>query len=680
VLTIKLRYQSSPVDYTRLPDLQPLSCRADQQYLAEHDKYCNLYHSCILGKYQMYSCVTVGSFDKTSYFYYTNGDCAAPSAAQCGPSKTIYPYEKLFPSENVNMGYKSGYNQNNGRFVPIVSPSMSYKGQTSFGSVSLKYNLPYSPVCANQKSSYLIAHPKYCNLFYECYNGKLTTFACVDSSTGQFSGVFDEKIRGCKPYSLNDCPTNSLFNPEEANVGKPQQQEVESFADIKLAVPSHPSAENPFKTESTFSCRNKPNGYYESEWCNVFFRCLNGKRIDTKCSSGLRNSESSQQYDLWWEYQNSTYDPNNPVIFIGLDEDAKCEWPCKIKCNKPVWFDNSKYQSSKLILERDIELHPECSKASTQEQISQPVAAPLSSVAQFHAVEAENFNPSGYYCESDGTFKDPLFCNIFHVCANKERKTYQCKSLLNENQQDSLFDAEKGLCVSKEDGFAKCNGVIYDSTFMNLPAYRDLPVGGSCGKEGVFRAYDKEVKYCDLYYWCEKAFSEPLYFYCDFAIFGNDMAYFNPETKKCEVSSNVKCDAPFKMYSNSLQSKDSAKEAEKNVHESDSQQGSPKSQSQPSPYMAQIVSGLLDPAPGYLSLPSAQFQTTFICPYNAPGYYPNNEYCDIFHYCYNNGQFKTYVCASMQNQYQLWWSHQTEPGRRDVYNDFFSILKLFFLV
>jgi hypothetical protein len=46
----------------------------------------------------MYSCVTLGSFDRTSYFYYTNGDCSAPNEAQCGPGKSIYPYEKLFPS------------------------------------------------------------------------------------------------------------------------------------------------------------------------------------------------------------------------------------------------------------------------------------------------------------------------------------------------------------------------------------------------------------------------------------------------------------------------------------------------------------------------------------------------------------------------------------------------------
>ena len=109
ILPMKLRYQSSPIDHTKFgADLQPLSCRSDQQYLAEHDKYCNLYHSCILGKYQMYACVTLGSFDKTSYFYYTNGDCAAPNPSQCAANKSIYPYEKLFLNEGFQVYNSAG--------------------------------------------------------------------------------------------------------------------------------------------------------------------------------------------------------------------------------------------------------------------------------------------------------------------------------------------------------------------------------------------------------------------------------------------------------------------------------------------------------------------------------------------------------------------------------------------
>jgi hypothetical protein len=379
ILSVKVRYQSSPVDHTRLPDLQPLSCRPDQQYLAEHDKYCNLYHSCILGKYQMYACLTIGSFDKTSYFYYTNGDCAAPNTAQCGPNKSIYPYDKLFPSE-VNLMYKTGYaqsqqpNQQN-RFLPMISPSLSFKGKNTFSSVSLKYDLPYSPSCSD-KNNYLLSHPKYCNIFYECLNGKLTTYVCIDSATGTYSGIYDSKVQKCKPFNSVDCPSNLLFNPEENGQGprivymdggsNPQinnniennnnmiNENTYNFVESKYM----PAPEAPFKTESNFSCYGKPNGYYESEWCNIFYRCLNGKRIDAKCSPGMKNTE--MLYDLWWEHQNETYDPERPFVFGGLDEDAKCEWPCKVKCKKMVWTDNGNLVQAKTIVDKERELRPEC--------------------------------------------------------------------------------------------------------------------------------------------------------------------------------------------------------------------------------------------------------------------------------------------------------------------------------
>lgn len=191
-----------------------------------------------------------------------------------------------------------------------------------------------------------------------------------------------------------------------------------------------------------------------------------------------------------------------------------------------------------------------------------------------------------------------------------------------------------------------------------------------------------------MYYWCEKAFSEPLYFYCDLAAsFGKETgSFFNMDTRQCDLASNVKCDAPSKTYANSLmhltrggsgsgsvnaRNGQNSEQVASVEDDRESAAGTVTKSAIPnffqsSPYMMQIISGLLDPAPGYLSLPSNQFQTSFKCPINSPGYYPNSDYCDIFHYCYNNGQFKTYVCASMQNQYQLWWSHQTEPGRRDV--------------
>lgn len=430
----------------------------------------------------------------------------------------------------------------------------------------------------------------------------------------------------------------------------------------------------PFRTESNFSCVGKLNGYYESEWCNVFYRCINGKRIDAKCSSGGQSTNGFLQYDLWWEHQNQSYDPTNPIIFIGPDEDAKCEWPCKIKCDKQIWSETSKLlQSARQIFERDSEIHPDCTTnslptvaANTRNLI---VNQPKTTINyQNQAFDTENLNPSGYYCEEDGIFRDPIYCNLFHICSGREKKTYQCKSV-SDLGSVSIYDADKNACVSREEGFGKCNGVIFDPNFMNLPAYRDLPSPPrACLDSGIFRAYDNEIKYCDLYYWCEKSFSEPVYFYCDVAsgnMYGKEMAYFNFDTKQCDMSSNVKCEAPYKVYASMSKNEQIDEDKEVQTSQTSVTKNDIQNFLQSSPYMMQIISGLLDPAPGYLSLPSTQFQTNFKCPLNSPGYYPNNEYCDIFHYCYNNGQFKTYVCASMQNQYQLWWSHQTEPGRRD---------------
>lgn len=115
-----------------------------------------------------------------------------------------------------SMAVSSKYNQQQqSKYTPIVSPSVNYKGQATFGSVSLKNNLPFSPQCNQEREKYLLPHPKYCNIFYECVNGELSTFACVDTSTGTFSGIFDEDIKSCKPFNQIDCPYGTLYNPEE---------------------------------------------------------------------------------------------------------------------------------------------------------------------------------------------------------------------------------------------------------------------------------------------------------------------------------------------------------------------------------------------------------------------------------------------------------------------------------
>lgn len=350
--TSKPKYQSMPIQYQRLADLQPLACRSDQQYLAEHDKYCNLFHSCILGKYQMYSCVATGVPDRTSFFYYTNGDCSAPSVDQCGPNKSIYPYIKLFQNDLVF---------NNFRILNETS-------QTVFYTFKRVKPLSSSPKC-EKKDEFQVADKNYCNVYYECANGHLFAHVCVDNVSGNVSGIYDDVSKKCKAFSPKDCAAKSLYTPESPDETEeaeettanptPMNEKDEEEEEEEEIVLTTARTETSFITESNFSCYGLRDAYYESEYCNVYYRCVNGKRIDSRCSSG-KVFGSNVEYDLWWVFQNVTFNPANPFEFKGDDSDAQCEFPCKVKCNKKIWTE-SEPQKWTSIVEKDLQLHPECS-------------------------------------------------------------------------------------------------------------------------------------------------------------------------------------------------------------------------------------------------------------------------------------------------------------------------------
>ncbi len=334
----KPKYQSSPIQYQRLSDLQPLACRSDQQYLAEHDKYCNLFHSCILGKYQMYSCVAMGTSDRTSFFYYTNGDCSSPNVDQCGPNKSIYPYSKLFPDLVFN----------NFRILNETTQLYTVK--------SIK-PLPLSPKCV-QKDKYIMPDINYCNVYYECMNGNLLAYVCVDHVSGNMSGIYDNANKKCKAFNIKDCPSGSLYTPESETLENNDEIHMNKKEEEKEIVSTTFRAEITFITDSNFSCAGLRDAYYESEYCNVYYRCVNGKRIDSRCSSG-KVFGSNVEYDLWWVFQNITFDSASPYEFKGDDSEAQCEFPCKVKCNKKIWTE-SESQVWTSIVEKDLELHPEC--------------------------------------------------------------------------------------------------------------------------------------------------------------------------------------------------------------------------------------------------------------------------------------------------------------------------------
>ncbi len=641
------RYQSIVIDTRRLPELPAsLSCKADQQYLAEHENYCNLYHSCILGRYELYACIAIGvggggtSEHHSSVFHYTTGDCGAPSVDACPSTKSLFPYERIVLSVAPQQQHKT------------MSPSITQTGQTgSYGSMPLKSSLDSLLEC-DTAGNYIIPHKRFCNLFYECQGGKLKINACVDKSTNLLSGIFDKTTGKCKPYNTIDCPTGLVYNPESFAVDSTGKSAA-STAQVRhnpnfLQVFSIPS----FVTGSGFSCVGRANGYYESEWCNVFFRCINGKRSDVRCSTGYKSGEVSA-YDLWWSHQNATYDAVDPVGFFGPDEEARCEFPCKVKCNKQIWSLNDRRVPADAIALLDIKTHPGCALAFDGQTKKVDYVVP-----PYRPYETDNVNPSGYFCDNDGTFKDPLFCNIFHVCIKNQRKTFICKQTDTDGSGTtaSIYSIEQNACVSRADGLGGCHGIIYDPNFIVLPIYKNLPQGPKiCEYRGVSRVQDGINIYCDLFYWCEKSGYQPIFFSCMHVVFGRGAAYYNQDKRQCDAESNVYCPFPNRIYANMSSMAVGRADVAPLIKATDQHQSN----------MMHVFETLVDPAPGLQSL--APFNTNFTCPTGGHhGYYPNPDYCDLFHYCYTNGQFKTYVCASMKYKYQLWWTDQTETGRRDV--------------
>lgn len=579
----------------------------------------------------MYACISIGDFDKTSFFYYTNGNCGAPKSQKCAYNKSVYEYEKLFPNEMGKLTLASPMISSE-RLISKEAASVSTVSfHEKFGPIILVKTQEQAPKCT--QVDFTVKSKQFCNLFFECKDSKLSSFVCIDGSTGKLNGIFDETINSCKPYNQTQCESDSVYKPDQQDISN------ENTADSPETLKGET-----FRTNSSFSCQGRQNGYYESEWCNVYFQCLAGKRIDTRCSSSLN---SNPDYDLWWVYQNQTYDPSSPMKMKGFDGQARCEWPCKVKCQKKIWVDTeSNNISHENILTIDKQLGHECPLNET--------ANVKSSSDKFSHEDLKNADPSGFICNNRiGVFSDPLFCNIFHECHINGKKSFSCK--VTETDKIALFDPESKKCVSKSEGFGQCNGLIYDNKFLYEPALKNLPENfEKCSESGVFNAVDGSTSYCDLFYWCRAAQEMPIFFYCDISYLSKEAAVFNIESKQCELKQGQVCSAGQQIYSDTLKLKMSFAEV-KNGNDSSK-----------SKIAKNELSDDFDPAPKYTEIQPSLFKTKFKCEPNASGYYADTDFCDIFHYCFSNGKFKTYACSALTNEYQLWWSYDADKPRHAV--------------
>ncbi|CAF5093390.1 unnamed protein product, partial [Rotaria magnacalcarata] len=302
--------------------------------------------------------------------------------------------------------------------------------------------------------NYIISHERYCNLFYGCKEGELILYACVDRLTNTYGGLFQSSTGNCiSPNdNLGQCATNEFFRPTVApttrnypNAAFRSYTMLETANDT-VATNNHEQRRSNETTEmkSSFSCGNRADGYYESEWCNIFYRCVAGKRMDERCSGA--GTQALANYDLWWRHQNSVYNGTNPLYFGGLDYKVRCEWPCKVECHKSVWLSaENPNGSADVVLKKDQTLRPDCSIAvnrrieNTMQQTQQMI------------MYSDIPNPSNFTCPFNlqgvkARLGDAKFCNVFHECINgKLIGSFLCI--------ESQFDTKEKDCTS----FTKSN-------------------------------------------------------------------------------------------------------------------------------------------------------------------------------------------------------------------------------
>ena len=74
------------------------------------------------------------------------------------------------------------------------------------------------------------------------------------------------------------------------------------------------------ESSSESSCAGKSDGTFQGDdkYCNVFHVCYAGTKRDFLCAKALNSN-----YELWWD-----------------ESKKRCDWPCKVKCNKQVFGGN----------------------------------------------------------------------------------------------------------------------------------------------------------------------------------------------------------------------------------------------------------------------------------------------------------------------------------------------------
>lgn len=291
----------------------------------------------------------------------------------------------------------------------------------------------------------------YCDIFHVCVGQKQKkTYSCPQI-TDQF--YFDDSLKRCEFTNRN--PAGCLSNNYYRRVATSTPAHL-----TREAVQHNYEDVTPWKqyvrSNEPFQCANKPDGFYSSRWCNVFYRCNNGFKYEFLCAK-QQNGER-----LWWT-QHSFKN-----IRVADQESAHCAFPCDIsrECTSPggVLIENNDS-----ITESTNEVNRimnECHNDRPQPPVQQHPAAPQvphrgnEPVHMMTTVPAQGErgdessedifrlpNTLNTCAGVQGTRfqEDANYCNVFHVCYGGIRKDFLCAKA-SHNQYELWWNSATSTC------------------------------------------------------------------------------------------------------------------------------------------------------------------------------------------------------------------------------------------
>ncbi len=296
----------------------PFDCTGKATGFYKDPKFCDIFHVCVnFQQRKTYGCPQVGD----QFFYDDNLKmCEFTSRNPKGCSSNEYYQQVVTTPQSVAQGQA---------YTPEpTTPWKEFTRQIDQFSCSGKADGFYSS--------------RWCNVFYRCSSGTRFEFLCAKQQNGDHLWYSKNSDSQATPDAEGQCsfpcdlkrecvsPGGILF--ENGTVVSESINEVKRIKDSCTKVVADSSSVDhsndvfrlPVVDQGETSCKGKPDGSFQGDekYCNVFHVCYAGTKRDFLCPKAI-NSE----YELWWDETRN-----------------RCDWPCKIKCNKEV-FGGSKGSS-----------------------------------------------------------------------------------------------------------------------------------------------------------------------------------------------------------------------------------------------------------------------------------------------------------------------------------------------